>query len=589
MGGGITDVERGLTFPTGQSPEPIHAFDDEKIGVRILDQTALIRRIGYVLSLPNNAMISRVRTDLASNRANPSRQLTNGRWQSENERLLYMRSWLEITHFPQGNIDRDVIFGAMFAFEASFQHPDLIVSNLPNIEQSRGLQAIRSAKREIYQNEQILRDQQMEAEEEKEFLAEVERILALEDIESKSRLMRVNFRSYPRYTHGPIASIATVDSLIAAALLPAISLILDFIPIVGQIKGLAESIIGYDLIGNKLQTWERGLGLFLAILPGARGIFRAGKNGLKSLAAAGAQATKRGMKAIDVYRAAKVASRVREAELLAAKIGSKISPDTMKAVENVSELLGEMRGQSKRSWRAAAGTIDNGVGTSRTAAGIIDTAARVRGKVVAVTKATEEMVDGLKKAGVLLESISAIEKSGIKFSASLVKEIAKSKIAIDFANRFHKCPGFAEVLKDLAISSGKRDGALFVMGFATKKLNPLLAKFEMWAGISKRVRSTEVAARLVDITEGSVSYELKSWSKSTLEKAFKNPIQLVKDSAIFGTKNIKWVFNSAKGMSKEEIVVIFKRAVANDQFLQAKWPKGEALDRALDALVELFP
>ena len=34
-----------------------------------------------------------------------------------------------------------------------------------------------------------------------------------------------------------------------------------FIPVVGNIKGAIEGIVGYDLAGNKLEPWERALGL----------------------------------------------------------------------------------------------------------------------------------------------------------------------------------------------------------------------------------------------------------------------------------------------------------------------------------------
>lgn len=41
----------------------------------------------------------------------------------------------------------------------------------------------------------------------------------------------------------------------------AVSTALDFVPVVGNIKGAIEGIVGYDLAGNKLEPWERAIGL----------------------------------------------------------------------------------------------------------------------------------------------------------------------------------------------------------------------------------------------------------------------------------------------------------------------------------------
>ncbi|HVF15101.1 MAG TPA: pre-toxin TG domain-containing protein [Acidimicrobiales bacterium] len=53
------------------------------------------------------------------------------------------------------------------------------------------------------------------------------------------------------------------------ALLIGLSIILDFIPVIGDIKGVAEAITGEDLLtGEKLEPWERALGL-IPLVPGA--------------------------------------------------------------------------------------------------------------------------------------------------------------------------------------------------------------------------------------------------------------------------------------------------------------------------------
>lgn len=54
------------------------------------------------------------------------------------------------------------------------------------------------------------------------------------------------------------------------ALLTGLSLILDFVPIVGEVKGVTEAITGRDLLtGVELEPWERALGL-IPLVPGTR-------------------------------------------------------------------------------------------------------------------------------------------------------------------------------------------------------------------------------------------------------------------------------------------------------------------------------
>ena len=179
-----------------------------------------------------------------------------------------------------------------------------------------------------------------------------------------------------------------------------------------------------------------------------------------------------------------------------------------------------------------------------------DTAAKVPGKVITATKATKAIVARLTKKGVSPQAITELERAGVVFSKRLVNALAKSNDAINFVNRFHACLGFTELVKDRAVSAGKQEGALFAMAYAVKKVNPALAKFELGAGITKRVRSTEVAARRVDISAGGINHELKSWSKWTLERALRKPSQLVKDTAIFGRAGTKWVFKLGEDLEE---------------------------------------
>jgi hypothetical protein len=54
------------------------------------------------------------------------------------------------------------------------------------------------------------------------------------------------------------------------ALLTGLSLALDFVPVVGDVKGVVEAVTGRDLLtGEELEPWERALGL-IPLVPGTR-------------------------------------------------------------------------------------------------------------------------------------------------------------------------------------------------------------------------------------------------------------------------------------------------------------------------------
>ncbi|HEV7305586.1 pre-toxin TG domain-containing protein [Ensifer sp.] len=62
----------------------------------------------------------------------------------------------------------------------------------------------------------------------------------------------------------------------------ALSLALDFMPVIGNIKGLIEAYTGRDLItGDKIPDWARCLNVALAVLPGAGAAWKAIRAGLR--------------------------------------------------------------------------------------------------------------------------------------------------------------------------------------------------------------------------------------------------------------------------------------------------------------------
>ncbi len=124
----------------------------------------------------------------------------------------------------------------------------------------------------------------------------------------------------------------------------AVSMMLDFVPIVGQLKAVVEGIVGKDLItGDKLPDWQRGLGILLAIIPEAKGIFAAGRDGLRVLAKGVAEADKTVDEAAKVYRIAKGASRLTAEEVTAAEKGITKSAEFRKVAGAVEEMEGGAR------------------------------------------------------------------------------------------------------------------------------------------------------------------------------------------------------------------------------------------------------
>jgi hypothetical protein len=120
-----------------------------------------------------------------------------------------------------------------------------------------------------------------------------------------------------------------------------ISNMINFIPVIGQLKGIAEAIIGRDLItGDELPAWERGLNILLAIIPEAHGFFSAGEGGVRGLARVAADV---GEPADKVFRTVKAASRLTVDEVQAAERVVARAPPTRAQVK-LARSLEEMDG-----------------------------------------------------------------------------------------------------------------------------------------------------------------------------------------------------------------------------------------------------
>jgi hypothetical protein len=118
-------------------------------------------------------------------------------------------------------------------------------------------------------------------------------------------------------------------------------MMLNFVPLAGQLKVIAEAIIGRSLFtGEKLPDWVRGLDLLIAIIPEAKLIFRSGKAGLTKLAGAAVESAKPVDK---VYRAAKAAGELSAAEVRAAEMIVPGAPPNA-AQQKIAKSLEEIEG-----------------------------------------------------------------------------------------------------------------------------------------------------------------------------------------------------------------------------------------------------
>jgi hypothetical protein len=440
------------------------------------------------------------------------------------------------------------------------------------------------------------------------FLVELGQAREAEHIEGCGRLLRpgpdcpphepsrapMTVDLYDQYIGAPL--VATAKQAVAATPV-LVSLMLDFVPIIGQIKALAEAIVGRDLItGRELEDWERGLGALLAIIPEAKGIFKAGRTGIRTLATV---ARDSGQPIDKVYRAAKGASELTEAEVRAAKQLVNGKPANPTAFEKVSGKLDEMLGNKpkrsrvKSSPRIASGVIEDSRGLGRQVAGTIDTTKKLPGKVIPPAKT------GPKALAVMRDidpnSILALEKAGVKISEDAARLLVNKYAG--FMNRFYRRPGFDLVIRDLIGPAKRSKGAKLVVAFvedSANKIDPLTVAFELPSGITKTA-TRETAARLTDIVVTvngkSLNYEFKAYSAASVALFAQNPkkiVQLVKDVKILGRESVRWVFDSRE-VTREFVVKKFKQAIKSDAILAKEFGDGAKLEKALDELIVMYP
>ncbi|HEX6099513.1 MAG TPA: pre-toxin TG domain-containing protein [Thermoanaerobaculia bacterium] len=581
MGNGITDVERGLCdAPTGLAS-----------GDAWLQTTERMRRI---VKIEGHLWIRQWVANDAREPGFTPRQMLAGtrRFDNEEERLLYLRFMLEAELEGTGARSFDSYYGP--------RDPERIAAAMAQYELDRLKSlAARAAPpvpppdtRGVASDWGRAAAQQAQGEYET-YLLEVARIKDEEGRPWRGGGVLSGAATVDPYTYfigNPVQDVAKR----AIERVPAVvSLVLDFVPIIGQLKAVVEAMAGRDLItGRQLADWERGLNVLLALIPEARGIFKAGSNGMKVLANVAVQSRRA---SDEVYRVTKTASRLSEAEVRAAKEFSIMGkPRHPAAFEKVAGSLDEMTGTvSGRSYRVAAGVIEDGRGLTRSVGSSgIDTARAAPGKVVTPTVTSAKVAKRLSDAGIVPDAVATLERAGVNVG-KIAKTLASPRV-VAFVNRYHQCTGFELVVKDLA-GGTKRKGAMFLIEFMTDaahNFDPRVVKFELPAGITK-TPTRETAARFTDlvVTEGgrTLNYEFKAYSPAAVNLALGNPkklIQLVKDVVMFGRGNIRWVFDSRQ-VSRSYVYSVFRQAIRSDDVLRTQY--GAVTNQALDELIVMYP
>jgi hypothetical protein len=313
---------------------PAHALaggDPALPDVTTVTYAEIQARIERILKSPG-AQATQGRRDFSASPRGAQAALYGTHFRDDNERLSYALGVFQASLGldPRG-IDPDLLFGMLLSYEVQTQRQevDVVVHTPPTkAEQQRIGEVHAEHDRQDYEA----------------YLAEVKRL----NEEADKRTL----------VHGGVfsgtATIGPLDYFVGEPFKYAVekftvqvdtrhmvSLMINFVPIVGQVKAVAEAIVGFDLItGDDLPTWERGLNLLLAIIPEAKGIFSSGRAGLRTLARV---AVDSGKSAEEVYQATRVASRLTVEEVQAAEkvaAGGRATPAQLKLAAKLEEMPG---------------------------------------------------------------------------------------------------------------------------------------------------------------------------------------------------------------------------------------------------------
>lgn len=519
-------------------------------------------------------------------------QLITQQWLSDQHRHIYIRYYL--------------IFYSMWGGGESTLDEDQLFWKIVELEE----------KYQAYQQEkarQILEEQEYQ-----EFLRAIESIRNQATKEGLQRVARIHparIKSSIFVTSGGLYEIYQI-------LAPYVSAVLDFVPIVGQIKGIAEATIGRDLITlEELPLWQRGIGGMLSFIPFAKGTFsvvktglrlsvRVSKKGIYRLAALAYKVSDK-IEPRQIYQITKQAANISEDSLrIASKIPSNRTLTTIEknAVIDIfngliqetktgSRVAQEVRSASKQTGKQSLNRM-----TEDRLGELVKESARTE-PVKLAAKAGAKIESGLLKKEFRPEAIEALQRAGVKVhkGTKLYKQLQSAgKVTLDFINSFYQSPGFKEFVLNWAKGGNSQEGARFIMKYCLAKLKDVPIRFEWPAGIrtiGEKI-SGETWARYVDIVidggtkvnPGSTIYkEFKSWTLETLKKTPSNiRFQLIRDTALFSPKNIRWVFDKSK-ISEKAVLDAFVTIISKDPYLKKVWGGTETeIRKSLSKVIEMF-
>ncbi|RAQ94209.1 tetratricopeptide repeat protein [Thermogemmatispora tikiterensis] len=247
----------------------------------------------------------------------------------------------------------------------------------------------------------------------------------------------------------------------------------------------------------------------------------------------------------------------------------------------------------------------------------LENAEQIEAKIVEIEKArqalsgapqaTSALASGRAIAPRLLdkgfssEALEALQKAGLDISekSTLARQLmAAGDTTRDFINAFYNCPGIERVISSWARGGETQVGVRFVMKYCLGRLKGTSVMFEWPAGILDTAAGGETWARYIDVVvEGgsrvhpgeAIAIELKSWTNQTLTKSTgKVTSQLVRDTALYGPGNVRWVFDGTK-ISREEVIETFLKIITNDDYLAANWGNSTVeIRQAIEAMVEVY-
>ena len=327
-------------FPEFEAPE--------NVGLKIVTIPQIEARVARALKAPG-LKVAEGRKDFNASPKMARANLYHSHFRDDAERLSYaVGVFRQFVGIAGEGVDENELFKALVNYEVDFQRKsvDIVTHTPPTRAENRRLSELRAD-----------RDR-------REYEAYLAEVASIEEEQNSRLLSHTGVYSgaatqglYETYVGEPVKAVA--KGFVEMDSKQMISLMINFVPIVGQLKAVAETIVGKDLItGQELPTWERGLNLLLAIIPEARGIFSAGRSGLRTLARVATGASR---SAEEIYVTVKVASKLTTAEVQAAEnltAGAKATPAQLKLAEKLEELPGATTRSAAKAKAAAASGLE---------------------------------------------------------------------------------------------------------------------------------------------------------------------------------------------------------------------------------------